>query len=151
MLVVTFILAVLVLLLMVQLPNMYDQSVPAIFKITKVRHDDGHNHLNYDSYVVVQNTGTTGYRNMNLYALTYRDGILLGASITTINGNAYISTHHYQIQTLGGQGSHGTTWDPGEKISIDYRDGTFHPGNVVTFEVYDVATQQIISRHTYTA
>lgn len=151
MIAITFLLAVLVLLLIPQMPFLYDQSVPAIFKITKIRHDDGHNHLNYDSYVVVQNTGTTGYRNMNLYALTYRDGVLLGASITTINGHAYISTHHYQIQTLGGQGSHGTTWDPNEKISIDYRDGTFHPGNVVTIEVYDVVTQQILSRHTFTA
>src|SRR5208282_923815 len=71
MLVVTFILAALVLLMMVQLPYMYDQSVPEIFKITKIEHGG----QNYDSYMVVMNTGTTGYKNKNLYALTYRNGV----------------------------------------------------------------------------
>lgn len=151
MLVVTFILAVLVLLMMVQLPNMYDPSVPAIFKITKIRHDDGNNNLNYDSRMMVMNTGTSGYMNKNLYAKTYRNGIELNCKIPTLNGNAFIPTHHYMVQTLGGLGSQGITWGPGESIFIDFTDKTFHPGDVVTFEVYDAVTQQIISRHTYTA
>jgi hypothetical protein len=151
MLIVTLILAALVLLMMVQLPYMYDQSVPSIFKITKIRHVDDHNRLTYDSRMMIMNTATIGYKNMNLYGLIYRNGDLLACSITTLNGHAYIPTHHYKIQNLGGQGSRGTTWDPGELIFIDFAERTFHPGDVVTLEVYDVATQQIISRHTYTA
>jgi hypothetical protein len=152
MLIVTFILAALVLLMMVQLPYMYNEpSVPEIFKITKIRHVDEQGTWKLDSYMVVMNTGTTGYKNQNLYALTYRNGDLLACSIKTMNGHNYISTHHYQIQNLGGQGSRGTTWDPGEKISIDYKDRTFQPGDVVTFEVYDAVSDQIISRHTYKA
>ncbi len=151
MLVVTFILAALVLLLMVHLPYQYDESIPAIFKITKIRHVNENGVMKFDSYMVVKNTGTTGYVNLNLYALSYRNGKLLECSITTMNGYAYIPTHHYQIQTLGGPGSQGRIWDPNELISINYKDGTFHPGDVVTFDVYDVVTQQIISRHTYTA
>jgi hypothetical protein len=150
MLVVTLILAALVLL-MLWLPYFYDPSVPAIFKITNIRHTNEHGVLNYDSYMVVTNTGTTGYSNQNLYALTYRNGELLECSISTMNGYAYIPTHHYQIQTLGGPGSRGRIWDPDEMIAIDYRDRTFHPGDVVTFEVYDAVTSQIISRHSYTA
>jgi hypothetical protein len=150
MLAVTLILAVLVLL-MFHLPYLYDPSVPAIFKITMIRHTSENGALNYDSYMVVRNTGTTGYSNQNLYALTYRNGELLECSISTMNGYAYIPTHHYRIQTLGGPGSRGKIWDPDEMIAIDYKDRTFHPGDVVTFEVYDVVTQQIISRHSYTA
>lgn len=151
MIAITFLLAVLVLLLMVNLPYLFDPSVPAIFKITKIRHTSESGTLNYDSYMVVKNTGAIGYQNINLYALTYRNGELLASSISTMNGYAYVSTHHYRVQTLGGPGSRGRVWDPNEMIAIDYADRTFHPGDVVTFEVYDATTQQIISRHTYTA
>ncbi len=145
MLVVTFILAVLVLLMMVQLPNMYDQSVPAIFKITKIDHGA----RNYISYMVVMNTGTTGYKNKNLYAKTYRNGVELNCRIPTLNGEAFIDgSHHYGVQNLE---SRGLTWYPSSSIRINYNDGTFHPGDSVTFEVYDNSTKQIISRHTYTA
>ena len=150
MLAITLILAVLVLL-MFHLPYLYDSSVPAIFKITNIRHTNEHGALNYDSYMVVMNTGTTGYRNANLYAETYRNGVNLDCRIETLNGHAFIPTHHFKIQTLGGAGSQGTLWNPIELIFIDFKDGTFHPGDLVTFDVYDNSTKQIISRHTYTA
>ena len=151
MIAVTFLLALLVLLLLPAMPYMYDSSVPAIFKITNIRHTSESGVLNYDSYMVVKNTGTKGYSNLNLYAMTYRNGELLSSSLATLNGYTFIPTHHYGIQTLGGPGSCGRTWDPNEMISIDFRDRTFHPGDIVTFEVYDAVTQQVISRHTYTA
>jgi len=145
MLVVTFILAALVLLMMVQLPYMYDQSVPEIFKITKIEHGG----QNYDSYMVVMNTGTTGYKNKNLYALTYRNGVELNCQIPTLYGYDFIhGSHHYGVKNLL---SSGLTWYPAFSIGIDYNDRTFHPGDIVTFEVYDNTTKQIISRHTYTA
>jgi hypothetical protein len=142
MLAVTFLLVVLVLLMMVQLPNMYDQSVPAIFKITKI---------SYDSKMVVMNTGSSGFKNRNLAAETYRNGVNLNCRIPTFHGSDFISTHHFKIQTLGGPGSRDNTWDPDEMVSIDYKNGIFRPRDVVTFEVYDTVSGQIISRHTYTA
>lgn len=149
MLAITLILAILVLL-MFRLPYLYDPSVPAVFQITNIRHDQN-GIRNFDSYVVVMNTGTTSYRNANLYAEIYRNGGKLDSRIETLNGHDFISTHHYMIQTLGGAGSQGSFWSPIEMISIDFRDGTFRPGDMVTFEVYDNTTRQILSRHTYTA
>jgi len=152
MLAVTMILAALVLLMMIQLPSSYsDPEVPAIFKILTIKqtNDYGRNTLN--SYMTIENTGTTGYLNLNLYAMTYRNGKLLSSSIATLNGHAFISTHHYGVQTFGGQGSKKRVWDPNERAYIDFKDGTFHTGDVVTFEVYDTVTGQIISRHTVTA
>jgi hypothetical protein len=151
MIAVTFILAILVLLLMVQLPNMYDPSVPAIFKITKVRHDDGRGYINYDSRMMVVNTGSSGFKNRNLEAETYRNGVKLDCRIPTFHGSEFIPTHHFKIQNLGGPGSCDDTWDPGEMVFIDFTDGTFRPDNTVTFEVYDKISGQIISRHTYKA
>ena len=151
MIAITFLLAVLVLLLMVNLPYLYDPSVPAIFKITKIRHDDGHGHINYDSRMMVMNMGKSGYKNRDLYGLVYRNGTLLASPFPTMNGHDYLSTHHFMVQNLGGQGSCGDTWNPGEMVFIDFTDGTFRPGDTVTFEVSDKTSGQIISRHTITA
>jgi len=147
---ITLILALLVLL-MFHLPFLYDTSVPAIFKITNIRHTSEHGALNYDSYMVIMNTGTAGYPNKNLYAGIYRNGVLMDCRIETFNGHDFIPTHHYTIQTLGGPGSCGSIWNPVEMVFIDFRDGTFHPGDQIIFEVFDNSTKQIVSRHYYTA
>lgn len=147
MIAITLILAILVLLLMVQMPSLLDTSVPAIFKITKIKHQGGA--WNLDSYMVVMNTGTIGYMNKNLYAKTYRNGEELNCRIPTLNGYDFIhGSHHYDVQNLG---STGETWYPLATIYIDYEDRTFRPGDYVTFEVYDNTTKQIISRHSFKA
>ena len=145
-------LAVLVLLLF-QMPNFFlqDSEVPAIFKITKIRHTNENGVLNYDSYMVVINSGGTGYENQNLYAKTYKNGIPLDCVISTMNGNKFISSQHFGVQNLAGFGAKGVTWYSNAMIWIDYTDKTFHPGDEVTFEVYDTTTDLIISRDTYTA
>jgi len=147
---ITIILAALVLLLALQLPNLnYDPTVPTVFEITKIRHTNPSGALDYDSYMVVRNSGKIAYDNRNLYARTYRNGALLPCDIPTMNGNDFLPTHHYGIQTLGGFGSHDFLWYPEATISIDYAQGTFHPGDTVQFEVYDRTTHQIISRDTW--
>ena len=129
-----------------------DTEVPAIFKITTIRHTNENGILNYDSYLVVINTGETGYKNQNLYAKTYGNGILLNCIIPTMNAQKFIDgSHHFGVQNLAGFGSTGSTWYPDAMIWIDYTDNTFHPGDEVTFEVFDSTTDQIISRHMYTA
>jgi hypothetical protein len=40
---------------------------------------------------------------------------------------------------------------PGERVALDFNDKTFHPGDLVTAEIYDTKTGNIISRHSFTA
>lgn len=142
---ITIILACIVLS---QLPMLrfalQDTQVPAIFKITKITHG-----TNFDSTMVVKNTGAVGYKNKNMYAKTYKNSIPVDCVISTMNGHDFISSHHFGIQYI--KGMSGQTWYSNLAVSINYKDKTFHPGDVVTFEVYDNTTNQIISRHMYTA
>ena len=150
---ITMMLAVLVLLLF-QIPNLFlmqDSEVPAIFKITTIRHTNENGILNYDSYMVVVNSGVKGYENQNLYAKTYKDGTQLNCIISTMNGNKFISSQHFGVQNLAGFGAKGVTWYPNAMIWIDYTDMTFHPGDEVTLEVFNSTTNQIISRHMFNA
>jgi len=147
---ITLILAVLLLLLIPFFNiNMEELKVPAIFKITNIRHTNEQGYLNYDSYMVVMNTATQNYKKTHLYAKTYKNGELLKCAIPTLNGHKFIEgSHHYDVQILG---SKGETWYSGERIYIDYEDRTFSPGDFVTFEVYDRKTDQIISRDLFRA
>lgn len=142
---IVFILALLVLLLF-QMPNFTSQEtgVTEIFKITNIIHD-----TNFDSSMIVKNVGTIGYKNKNIYAKTYRNGVELDCIISTLNGNKFISSHHFGIQYLAGMS--GQTWYSNAAIRIDYADRTFRPGDLITFEVFDNTTNQIISRSTYRA
>ena len=148
---ITMMLGVLVLLLF-QMPNflLQDSEVPAIFKITTIRHTNENGKLNYDSYMVVVNSGVKGYENQNLYAKTYKNGTQLNCVISTMNGNKFISSQHFGVQNLAGFGAKGATWYSNAMIWIDYTDKTFHPGDEVTLEVFNSTTNQIISRHMYT-
>lgn len=145
---ITIALAVLVLL-SVHLPDFdsSDTEVPAIFKIISIRHTNEDGILNYDSYIVVMNSGEINYKRKNLYAKTYRNGILLDSILETMNGQDFISSHHFGIQYM--VGSTGQIWNSNQRIGIDYKDRTFQPDDVVIFEVYDKTTNQIISRDTY--
>ena len=149
MVIITIVLAALVLLVALQLPDLsYDPTVPTVFEITKIR-DIKNGVLNYDSYMVVKNSGNIAYDNRNLYAKTYRNGVHLPCDIPTMNGHNFIPVHPYGIQTLGGFGSDDFQWVPDATIAIDYSDGTFHPGDIVQFEVYDRKTGQLLSRDTW--
>ena len=134
---------------------MYDPTVPTVFEITNIK-DIKNGVLNYDSYMVVKNCGSSSYYNWNLFVLTYVNGAQIPAEIPTLNANAQAADHiHHGVQNLGGFGSEGTRkkgdalWVPGASLSIDYKDGTFHPGDMVTIEVYDNTTKQILSRDTW--
>jgi FlaG/FlaF family flagellin (archaellin) len=142
---ITISLAALVILLF-HIPDftLQDSPVPAIFKITGVTHG-----TNFESTMIVKNTDAMGYKNKNLYAKTYKNGIPLGSVISTMNGHDFISSHHIGVQYI--KGMTGQTWNAGQAISINYKDKTFHPDEEITFEVYDNSTDQIISRHKYTA
>jgi hypothetical protein len=138
----------LILCLGFQMPT-GDPSVPAIFVINQIRHVNSQGILDYDSYMVVQNSGKIAYDNRKLYARTYRNGVHLPCDIPTMNGHDFLPTAHYGIQTLGGFGSHDFLWYPDATIAINYAKGTFHPGDTVQFDVYDRTTNTLISRDTF--
>lgn len=140
-------------LLMFQMPRMdWDPFVPEIFRITTIRHTNEQGKLNFDSYMVVVNAGTENYQNKNLSARTWRNGKELSCAIPTMNGHDFIDgAHHFGVQNLAGQGAKGKLWYPAAMIWIDYKDGTFRPGDMVQFEVYDKVTGKILSRHLYKA
>ena len=151
----TILLALLVLLLFHPPPLdwSYSAGIPAIFVITSVQHqsDQYPYPLNYDSRIILRHNGTESMKNDDLKAYIYRDGIRLMAAIPTLNGHNFVATHHYGVQWIGGTGSQGELWSPGETLTIDLPDGTLHPGDLVQVDVFFRTKNQIISRHTYTA
>ena len=147
---ITVVLAVMVMLMAMQLlPDLgYDPTVPDVFQITKVGHTDASGTLDYDSYLMVMNTGDVTYDNRKLSAKTYRNGDRL-TDIPYINENLFIHHHPTGISHTGGVGTDDFSWYPGAGIFVYYDKRTFHPGDVMQFEVYDRTTGQLISRDTY--
>jgi hypothetical protein len=125
-----------------------DPTVPDIFQITKVGHTDASGNPDYDSYIMVMNTGDVTYDNRKLSAKTYRNGDRL-TDIPYINEDMFIHHHPTGIWKTGGVGTDDFSWYPGAGIFIYYNKWTFHPGDVMQFEVFDRTTGQLISRDTY--
>jgi hypothetical protein len=149
---VTILLALVVLLLInVQfLAWSMEKAIPEIFIITTVEsRDEITGHLNFDSRVILLHTGGANYQNNNLKAKFFRNGYPLSSSIVTMNGYDFISTHHYGVQWMGGSGCSGATWNPGERICLDFTDGTFHHGDTIRVDIVDKKLDVIISRHEF--
>ncbi len=149
---ITVILAALVLLL-IHLPS-FDLGMiapPSILQILWVYHQDEQGRINYDSRVILINNGKNPFENKNLKAEFFRNGKKIPVVIETMNGDLFISTHHHGIQTMGGLGCSGTTWLPLEKISIDFSDGTFHPGDRIRIEVFEKPSGKLVSSHAFLA
>jgi len=148
----TLLLALLVLLLF-SLPSWGVGEPPAIIVIRNIDHrsDLRPYTLNYDSRVVLVNTGTASYENKLLRATFYRNRVVLTAVISTFDGHEFISSRHFGVQWMGGSGCSGGTWTPGESTVIDFTDGTFRPGDLVQVDIIDAISNRTISRHRYTA
>jgi flagellin-like protein len=149
---ITVILAALVALL-IQLPS-FDTGMlitPSFLQILYVYHTDEQGSLNYDSRIILINNGSDSLGNSNLSAEFFRNGTKIPATVETMNGDLFISTHHYGIQTMGGLGCSGSTWLPKEKIVLDFSDGTFHPGDSIQMNIFSKTSGTLISRHTFIA
>lgn len=153
---IVIILAMLVLLMCLgfQMPH-GEPQVPDIFRIVNINHFDDNGKLDYNSYVVLKNTGKKSYRNGYLSVKLFVNGAGINCNLITLNGNAFCSSNHYGVQNIGGEGTRGNNlysisrWYEGQDIFIDFNDGTFRPGDTIRIEVYDSITGQIISRDTY--
>ncbi len=149
---ITVILAAIVFLL-IHLPS-FDVGLigtPSIFQILSVYHQDEKGRLNYDSRIILSNSGTKSFENKDLRAEFFRNGSKIPAVIETMNGDLFISTPHHGIQTMGGLGCSGQTWLPLEKISIDFTDGTFHPGDRIRIDIFQHSTGKLVSSHNFLA
>lgn len=174
---IAMILAVL-LLLMLHPPSLYLDLTrpPCIFEIEAVHHlDEDGKTLKYDSRVTLrynrppaspdirdplylmrlylrtpeENADRTAwYEKSDLSAQFYRNGEPIYVSIPTLYAHEFIPTHHYGVQYMTGTGR---LWCPGGRITIDFTDGTFRPGDLVGVEVYSKSAGRVISADTYLA
>jgi hypothetical protein len=147
---ICIILAALVLLL-IKIPSfdLGTLATPSFLQILRVYHNDEQGHLNFDSRVILINNGTDLFENKNLRAEFFCNGLKIPALVDTMNGDLFISTHHYGVQTMGGLGCSGPTWLPKEKISIDFTDGTFHPGDQIRIDVFQKTDGRLVSSHVF--
>jgi hypothetical protein len=174
---ITMILAALVLL-MLHLSSLYLDMAgePCIFEIDSINHlDEDGQTLKYDSRVTLRYNSTPvspdihdpvylmqaylGCREDNadrtawyvkddLSAQFFRNGEPLFVRIPTLDAHEFIPTHHYGVQYMKGTDSH---WCPGGRITIDFTDGTFRPGDVVRVEILSKTDGLLISADTYVA
>jgi hypothetical protein len=155
MMVILVILLAAVLMLMIQFPSFDLQKIrtetPSFIEIRRFYHENEHGALNYDSRVILYHNGTENLENSKLWAEFYRNGGKLPVIIETLNGYEFVSTHHQGVQTIGGLGCSGPSWSPGEKILIDFSDGTFHPGDQVRVDIFVRPSGALISQYTRTA
>lgn len=149
---ITIILALLVLLMInVQFSAWtLEKEIPHIFIITSIEStDELTGHHNFDSRVILLHTGEIAYQNRNLTAEFFRNGLPVYCSVRTMNGHDFIETSHWGVQWMGGTGCSGATWSPGERICIDFTDGTFHPGDRIEADILDKNRNVILSRHEF--
>lgn len=85
------------------------------------------------------------YDKDDLWAQVYKNHKLLNVKIPTLKPNHFIPTHHYGIQTINGQ----ETWENGGRITIDFNDGTFWPGDTVRVEIFSKSEGRLISADRY--
>jgi hypothetical protein len=148
---IVLILAMLVLL-MFHIPTLYwdDGGIPAIFIIKSVESlDDETGRMNYDSRVFIHHIGQSNYPNRDLSAKFYKNNIPVHCNIVTMNGQDFINSIHTGVQTMRDWGCKGDYWSPGERIIIDFNDGTFRPGDSIQMDIIDKKTNNVISRHTF--
>jgi hypothetical protein len=150
---IVLILAALLLAHYCYLPAWPDEQVPAIYQILSIRDTDENGFLNFDSYVVLKNTGSVARKNKELFVKTYVNGIETHCNIPTLNAEEFIDgSVHTDVATIGGYGARGSPdsslsrWYEGQLIAIDYQNGIYHPGDTMTIDIYDKNTGKIVSR-----
>jgi hypothetical protein len=131
--------------------NFQELKTPSFIEITGVYHKDESGRLTFDSRVILLHNGTYPLENDLLRAEFFRNGMKIAASIETMNGYKFVSTHHFGVQTMGGLGCSGATWEPKEKITLDFSDNTFHPGEILQVDIFMKKSGSLVSRYTYHA
>ncbi|MBP2145643.1 hypothetical protein J2129_001097 [Methanofollis sp. W23] len=174
----TAVLAILILALLPEFPPTFDlfpQEEPCIFEIVSVLHTNEKGKYTKASIVTLWYNKTPvqvdhhdpatrikeifgwvkevpdrekDYLKDDLWAQFYRNGEPLTFQVSTMDASRLIPTHHYKIKTMNG---HGSKWSMNGRITIDFSDGTFGPGDMVRVEIYSKSEEHLISAHTYDA
>lgn len=150
---ITVILAAILLLMLLSMIPAWSWAEPELppIIITGVLHTSTETgQMTYASRVFLVNNGSTVYENDLLKAVIYRDG-QIARTVQTLNGHLLISSHHYGVRYLAGEGCRTPYWNPGEEIEVDLADGTLVPGVMVTVEIIDKQTGKVVSKHTVEA
>jgi len=150
---ITVILAAVLLLMLLGMFSSWSLAEPSLppIIITDVLHTSGDTGaLTCASRVFLLNNGSTVYENDCLKAIFYRDGQRAG-TVQTLNGHLLISSHHYGVRYLTGEGCRRPYWNPGKVMEVDLSDNTLVPGVRVTVEIIDKRTGKAVSKHTVKA
>jgi flagellin-like protein len=155
---ITIILAMLLLFICLGFSLLQGEAtVPTIFKITNVVHTNDYGKMTKASRVVLMNIGKRDYPNTFLSVKLFVNDIPADLELPSLNGYAAINLPHHGYKNVGGPGTGGgmyksvAQWYSGQLININFRDGTFGPGDTIRLEVYDSRSGEIISRDTYPA
>jgi hypothetical protein len=144
---VTVVLAAIVLAALFWLPHLCDPFPPTVFRVLAVHHqNEAGTALNYDSRVLMENAGSERYLNGDLAARFYADDVPLNCVVETLHGADFVPTHHNGVERMQGQGCSGLHWDPGERILVDLRDGSYRPGQVARLDIVDKNEGCVVSR-----
>jgi len=146
----TVVLSSLVYLLVLAAPQAgIDPSRFQYIHITEIRHPgDPITPPCDDSCILLIHEGNAPLDNDQLSAVILGNNEMVKANITTLNGKKYPATKHFGVKNLGGAGSRGQTWDPGEEIYIDLKDDLLEEGDLVTVRIVDKTTDLVISEDT---
>ncbi|MDD1667491.1 MAG: type IV pilin N-terminal domain-containing protein [Methanomicrobiales archaeon] len=101
-----------------------------------------------DSCLILLHEGNAPLGNDGISAVVLRNDETLIANVTTLNGKRFISTKHFGVEHLGGPGSRGSAWDPGEEIWIDLREHAVAEGDLVTVRIIDRDSDLVLSEDT---
>jgi len=141
---------VMLLLSLFSLPHLCDPLPPGEVEIVLIHdYDEDRKTLNYDSRVLLRYVGAEPLQHRPLSARFYVDDRPLRNTISTFHGEDFIPTHHFGVERMGGVGCQKDLWEPEGFVLIDFKDGTFHPGQVVRVDVLDTRTDCVISRDYY--
>jgi flagellin-like protein len=149
----TVVLSALVYLLLANAPQAgIDPSRLQYIHITKILHDgDPFTTTCDDSCVLLLHEGNAPLENDALSALILKNGQPMKVNITTLNGDKAVKTIHTGFRRLGGPGSRGVNWDPGEELWIDLNDGSIQGGDFITVRIIDKVSGLVISADTIRA
>lgn len=125
--------------------------IPSFLHVLQVLHTSENGLLNYDSRVILINNGTETLENNLLRAEFYRNNTRIPATVETMNGYQFISTRHYGVERMWGLGCQGSTWEPKEKIGLDFSDRTFHPGDRIRVDFFLIESGEMVSSHSFIA
>jgi hypothetical protein len=147
---VTLVLVAIIAAFLFWFPHLCDPFPRAVVQVVEVHdYNEAGTRLNFDSRVLLRNLGSEDLPNRPLTAAFYADGVRVDCVLETFHGEDFIPTHHLGIERIQGEGCRGETWEAGAHVLIDFRDGTFRPGQTVRVDIIHTGENCVISRHSF--